>query len=236
MVIAQFGGKGTDQGKEISCVGGAYRTADGEILSFARILELDRGGGMVWVDARMRAWVLALPEDAPGSVPPDMAWDQTSRTAPTRRTSLTGEQLRIIAYILIGMAAVALLVVFGRDAAETTSGPTTAGAGSLVQVVSLDGTGEMTSSAVSLTGSLQHLDWNVTGGETVRVRFCLVPIGAIQPATAFVVIDTTASGQGVATTHVPSGSYTMVVLTSDDAWSFTLSDDRRESAAAPTSP
>ena len=226
MVIAHFAGEGTAQGKEITCMGGAYRTSDDEIVTYARLLELDRNGEIEWVDARMRAWVLALPEDAPESCPPGMWRGQQYGGAARGRTSLTGEQLRIVTYILVGLIAVALLVIYGRGTAETTPVVAPAGPGGWVQLAAQQGIGEMLSQPVTIQGVQQRLEWSVSGGEGIRVRFCLVPVDAQQPPGDFVVLDTLAAGTGSAVLRAPPGDYSVVVLSTDDSWSFTLSDDR----------
>lgn len=222
MIVAKVREHGRRAGETVEYTAGAYHTSDGSPVSVPELAELDTRGELEWVDPRMRAWVLGLPDtDEPPSSP-----------QPTSRRRLTGEQARIIVYVVVGLIAVAAILVWGRSGTKATpTGPAlpvvSASPGAAVQVLAVRGTADETSRTFHIGGSLQTLAWQVTSAGTgAQAVFCVVPAGTTRPEREFVRVAAYADGSGTTTLGLPAGTYYVRVFASGCTWSLSVTDKK----------
>ncbi len=223
MVIATLRKHGRRGGKTVEYAGGAYRSG-GKTLSVPELAELDRKGELEWVEPRMRAWVLGLPEDDTSPAPP---------VTPVPRRRLTAEQIRIVCYIVVGIVAVVLILVLGpssgtEGAPSVPASPLVSSSpGTAAEVVHIRGIADGKSSSFQTGGVVQELAWQATTrGAGMQALFCVVPSGTTQPERDFVRVAAYADGSGVTTMQLAAGTYYVKVFATACNWSLTVTDKK----------
>ena len=229
MVIARFR-KGTDRaGTAVLYEHGAFRIEGEGILTFPQLADLEASGELEWTDERLRDWALDVPETAS----PELA----APAAAPRGAGLSGEQKRIIAYAVVGVVAVALLLVYGTRSPKE---PATGGVPvvrSWTTLAEAKGASTLTSAGFTLTSGETKVAWSASrseGAGDARITVCLVPAGT--PAGAeqrFAVGNGTLAGAAVSdqmtrTSIVTrtAGDYSVQVFSAGCSWDVVVSQKR----------
>jgi len=153
MVIGKFREESEHAGKSLTYEGGTYRIDDETAVTLLQVRESDSSAELEWLDDRTRARHLGLADDgsspAAASVP----------GAGAQRHRPTGEQIRIVLYITVGILVALAMFVFAPANNEETTATREVG---WVKVLSLSGSASVVSEPLELKGADQRVNW--TGG------------------------------------------------------------------------
>jgi len=223
VVIGKFREESEHAGKSLTYEGGTYRIDDEAAVTLLQIKEADSRGELEWVDDRSRARHLGLADDGspPGAASAPLAGGEEKRP--------TGEQIRIVLYIAIGVLAALAMFVFAPANNEDQTATREVG---WVKLLSLSGSVSVTSETLELTGTEQRVNWTgvpITSGASAQVAFRLVPAEAIGgstspvPAGGGAVESGSAPGDPTFLT-VPPGRYRLEVEAANCEWTVSVWD------------
>jgi len=223
VVIGKFREESEHAGKSLTYEGGTYRIDDEAAVTLLQIKEADSRGELEWVDDRSRARHLGLTDDGspPGAASAPLAGGEEKRP--------TGEQIRIVLYIAIGVLAALAMFVFAPANNEDQTATQEVG---WIKVLSLSGSVSVVSEPLELKGAEQRV--NLTGapidsGADAQATVRVVPVEPINGSTAPVPAGTivaqggSKAGDSLFLEAAP-GRYRLEVVATNCEWSVSVWD------------
>jgi len=223
VVIGKFREESQHAGKSLTYEGGTYRIDDEAAVTLLQVREADLSAELEWVDDRTRARHLGLADDgsSPGVASAPLVGGKGKRP--------TGEQIRIVLYITVGILAALAMFVFAPANNEDQTAPQEVG---WVKVLSLSGSVSVVSEPLELKGADQRVNWTgapIDSGADAQATFRLVPIEPINGSTApvpagTVVVQAGSKASDSILLKAAPGRYRLEVEAANCEWSVSVWD------------